>query len=312
MNTENKKEHISVMLLETIEALNIKKDGIYVDGTFGLGGHSRAILKKLGKGGRVIAIDRDLNAKQHAEGLENLTLIHDSFSNILEHCQQVDGILLDFGVSSPQLDEAERGFSFRFDNAKLDMRMNQKQELTAATVVNTYPQKKLEYIIRKYGEEKFATNIARNIVEARALKPIKTVGELKAIIDKSIPLKVTYRHGKKDNPYQRTFQAIRIEVNAELEEIEKVLVDGFKALKVGGRMVTLTFHSLEDRLVKDYFAELTTGCTCDKRNPVCVCNNRPCASYPKGKFVKPSNQEIKENPRSRSAIMRVIEKLEER
>ena len=282
--------HFPVMLREAVEALNITKGKTIVDGTFGRGGHSREILKKLGGTGRLIVYDRDISAKQ--EGFE---FRHKNFSEIEEGC---DGILLDLGVSSPQLDEKERGFSYKFDDSPLDMRMNKNQKLTAEKVLNTYPEAELSKILRDYGEEKFHRPLARNIAADR---PFKTSADLKKTIDRTIPQKL--------RKIDRVFQGIRIEVNDELNELKRGLENGFEKLNAGGRFVIITFHSLEDRIVKDYFKKLTTGCICDKTIPVCICANVPKAKYVGKKFIEPSESEINQNRRSRSAIMRVIERL---
>lgn len=303
--------HISVLLNESVEALSVKPDGIYVDCTAGGGGHSAAVLKKLGANGKMILIDRDPDAiKILGERFKNdarVTIVNDNFSNIknilssLSVCG-VDGIIADLGVSSYQLDTPERGFSFHSD-APLDMRMG-KAGLSAFDVVNQYSQEQLSNIIYRYGEEQFSKKIAASIVKARSEKPIETTLELSNIVCSSIPAKFR----RDAHPARKTFQAIRIEVNAELTSLESALPDMFDALKSGGVMAIITFHSLEDKIVKDYFNTLKQGCTCPKDFPVCVCGKKPKAVVRSG-GVKASQKEVEENKRSRSAKLRTAVKL---
>lgn len=306
--------HVSVLLGECIEALNIKKDGIYVDGTMGGAGHSSEIVKKLNKEGILIGIDQDTDAleasKKRLHNYENVIYVHNNFTNIdevLERLQipKIDGMLMDLGVSSYQLDEAERGFSYMKD-APLDMRMNREKELSAYNVVNEYPEEELYKIIKNYGEEKFAKRIASFIVSNREDKPIETTLELVEIIKNAIPAKAR-REGP--HPAKRTFQAIRIAVNAELDIIEKAISDGVNRLNKGGRMAIITFHSLEDRIVKNKFRELAISCTCPKEFPICICNGKAKVKLISRKAIEPSKEEVSLNPRSRSAKLRVIEKL---
>ena len=302
--------HIPVLLKESIKALNINPNGIYVDCTAGGGGHSNLILNEL-KDGRLIMIDRDpdaisvLNSRFSKDG--KATIVNDRFSNIsaiLKHLniESVDGILADLGVSSFQLDTKDRGFSFHND-APLDMRMS-KKGISAFDVVNTYPQDKLKEIITLYGEERFALNIAKNIVQKREKEPIETTFELVDVIKSSMP-KAAQREA---HPARRTFQAIRIEVNGELDEIKNALPDMFNSLNKGGHMAIITFHSLEDRIAKEYFRTLKKGCTCPREFPVCVCGGKPKAIV-KGKAITPSQGEVEKNLRSRSAKLRTAVKL---
>lgn len=302
--------HISVLLDETISSLDIKSDGIYVDCTAGGGGHSREIAKRL-KTGRLIAIDRDPDAievlKERLSSFPCVTVVHSNYSEIKQvlsnlGIDKVDGILADLGVSSHQLDTAERGFSFHYD-APLDMRMSQEGK-TAADLVNTLDQRQLSYIISRYGEEKFAKSIASAIVKSREEKPIETTLELAEIIKNAVPQAVR----RAGHPARKTFQALRIEVNGELEKLGQAVDDMFDCLNKDGRLSVITFHSLEDRLVKQHFASYCEGCTCPKEFPVCVCGKTP-----KGKllfkFKKPSEKELQENQRSRSATLRTVIKL---
>lgn len=304
--------HFSVLLKETIDSLDIKEDGIYVDCTAGGGGHSRAILERLGENGRLIAIDQDPDAisvlKERIGTDKRVTLVKNNFSNlasILEELgiDEVDGITADLGVSSFQLDTAERGFSVHND-APLDMRMS-REGLSAYDVVNTYEERELVRIMRSYGEEKFAQSIARNICKERAVSPIETTLQLAEIIKYSIPASQRRTGG---HPARKTFQAIRIEVNKELERLESTLDTMFSALKTGGRLSIITFHSLEDRMVKKRFASYCEGCTCPKDFPVCVCGKTPRGKLP-FKFITAGDEELSENNRSRSATLRSIEKL---
>lgn len=307
-------KHVSVLLNECIEALNIKEDGIYVDGTLGGGGHSSQILLRLSKNGRLIGIDQDEDAlkatKERLKDFENLTYVHNNFyeiDNILRtlDIEKVDGILMDLGVSSYQLDNGERGFSYMHD-APLDMRMNRENSLSAYEVVNEYTEKELYRIIKDYGEERFAKRIASLIVKNREKKPIESTMELVDIIKQAIPAKAR-REGP--HPAKRTFQAIRIEVNSELSILDKAIEDGVNRLAKGGRMAIITFHSLEDRIVKLKFKALTNPCKCPKDFPICTCGNTPIVKIISRKAIPPTEQEIAENPRSRSAKLRVIEKL---
>ncbi len=299
--------HISVLFDETIESLDIKSDGLYVDCTCGGAGHSRAILERI-PDGVLVAIDRDPDAIQviteRIGGNPNVEIVNNNFNNIKDilNGRQADGILADLGVSSFQLDTPERGFSFHHD-APLDMRMS-KTGKSAYDVVNTYSEQELCNIITRYGEEKFARSIAKNIVKARETKPLETTLELAELIKDSVPAK--YR--RDGHPARKTFQAIRIEVNDELSTLSRAVDDMFHCLKVGGRLSIITFHSLEDRTVKEKFREFTVGCTCPKEFPVCVCGNTP-----EGKLVNKGlsakQSELDANNRSRSARLRTIERL---
>lgn len=302
--------HVTVLLNETVDSLDVKKGGIYADFTLGGGGHTSLILER---GGKVIGIDRDItaieNAKQRFHG-QDFTPVHDNFSNIKNIAKNLgiekfDGIIADLGVSSPQLDEPERGFSYMHD-APLDMRMDNRDTLTARDVVNTYSSEELFRIISTYGEERWARRIANFIVEHREKKAIETTFELVDIIKAAIPLSA-----RKDGPHpaKRTFQAIRIEVNGELAILEQAVRDGAELLKKGGRMSVITFHSLEDRIVKQTFAALQKGCICPKEFPVCVCGQKPMVKSVMKKPLVPSEKELTENPRARSSKLRTIEKI---
>ena len=306
--------HISVLLNECLEGLNIKENGIYVDGTLGGAGHSSEILKKLSNEGRLIGIDQDTDAlkaaKERLENYSNVTFVHSNFSsieNVLNNLNidGVDGILMDLGVSSYQLDEGERGFSYMKD-APLDMRMNRDNDFSAYNVINEYSEEDLYRIIRDYGEEKFARRIASFIVENRQEKNIETTLELVEIIKNAIPAKAR-REGP--HPAKRTFQAIRIEVNSELSILNKTIEDGVGKLNKGGRMAIITFHSLEDRIVKNKFRDLAVSCRCPKEFPVCVCGEKAKVKVISRKAIEPTKEEVDINPRSRSAKLRVIEKL---
>ena len=300
------------MLEECIQGLNIKPDGIYVDGTMGGAGHSREIVKKISKEGLLIGIDRDQEAicvaKERLQEYENVIFVHDNhdnIKNILEDLEkpQVDGILLDLGVSSYQLDERNRGFSY-MGNGELDMRMDKSQSLTAKTVVNNYKEEELANIIYEYGEEKFSRVIARKIVEYRKQKEIETTEELVKIIESVIP----YRKGE-GHPAKRTFQAIRIEVNDEIKPLYNTVMDSIDSLKPGGRLCILTFHSLEDRAVKNAFQDAAGKCTCPPGLPYCA-----CGAISKGKIITrkpmiPTDEEQNENSRSKSAKLRIFEKI---
>ena len=303
--------HISVLLEESVNALDIKPDGIYVDCTAGGGGHSAEVLNKLGENGRMVLFDRDPDAIETVtnrfKGDNRVTIVHSNFSEIKKvltelNINGVDGIIADLGVSSHQLDTAERGFSFHYD-APLDMRMSQ-QGTTAEDIVNSYSQKELFNVISKYGEEKFAGSVANAIVKARDRKRIETTLELAEIVSNAIPAKFR-RNG---HPARKTFQAIRIEVNAELTVLENTLPDMFEALNKDGVLAIISFHSLEDRIVKDYFRTLKEGCTCPKDFPVCVCGKSPKALV-KSSGVKATGKEVTENNRSRSAKLRTAKKL---
>ena len=307
-------KHISVLLHEATDGLNIKKDGIYVDGTMGGGGHSQEILSHLSEEGLLLGIDRDTNAlsasKERLKDFKNVRYIHDNFHNIKdilyrEGIDAIDGMIVDLGVSSYQLDNKDRGFSY-MEDAPLDMRMNVEDELSAYTVVNTYSEEELSKIFFEYGEEKFSKKIARLIVEQRKEKPVETTLELVDIIKKAIPEK--FRQ-KGSHPAKRVFQAIRIEVNGELDPLKDALDDMFSCLKSGGRLSVITFHSLEDRIVKTKFKELCTGCICPPDFPVCVCGQTPKGKLLNRKPILPSEKECTENKRSKSAKLRVIEKL---
>jgi len=303
--------HIPVMLNECIEGLDIRPDGIYVDGTAGGAGHSSAIASHLGSDGRLIALDRDPDAvKTASERLSvfpNAQVIHSNYSQIREvldslGIDKVDGILMDLGVSSYQLDEGSRGFSYHTD-APLDMRMS-KEGTSAADIVNTCSEQELARILFEYGEEKFSRRIASNIVKARAEKPIETTLELADIVRMSVPQKA--RRDK--NPCKKTFQAIRIAVNGELDHLSKGLEDAFYSLKSGGRLAVITFHSLEDRLVKQKFAGWCRGCICPPDFPQCVCGRKPEGVLVNRKPLEANESEVEGNARSRSAKLRIIER----
>lgn len=305
-------KHIPVLFRESIDALDIKPDGLYADCTAGGGGHSNAILDRLSGNGRLVAIDRDPEAietlTKRFEGRENVSIVNDNFFNIKSILSQftdegADGILADLGVSSHQLDDAARGFSFHAD-APLDMRMSM-QGMSAADAVNSLSQRELQDIIYRYGEDKFAPRIAAGIVRARAEKPIETTLELAEIVKSSIPAAARREGG---HPARRTFQALRIYVNGELDGLDRAIGDMFDSLKVGGRLAIITFHSLEDRAVKQTFASLCEECICPPEFPVCVCGRKSRGRLPQ-KAAAPSKAELEENPRSRSARLRVIEKI---
>jgi 16S rRNA (cytosine1402-N4)-methyltransferase len=307
MNMEFK--HYPVMLFEVIDGLKIRQGGIYVDGTVGGGGHSLHIIKN---GGRVIGIDKDKDALKAASGRlgEDAVLVHDDYNNIKEVLksliiEKIDGALLDLGVSSYQLDTPERGFSYRFD-APLDMRMNVESNLSAKKIVNEFSASQLERIMFEYGEEPYARAIARKICERRKIKPIETTFELTDVIKSAIAPKVRWE-GK--HPAKRVFQAIRIAVNDELSRLEKTIEDFCDALNGGGRLAIITFHSLEDRIVKTAFANLAKGCICPKEFPICVCNNKPKAKVITKKPIIPSKEELEQNQRSASAKLRILEKI---
>lgn len=307
-------QHTSIMLEECIENLKIKLDGIYVDGTMGGAGHSSAIASKLGENGRLICFDQDADAievgKERLNSFGNkITIVHENFKNIKKSLlsmdiEKIDGVLLDLGVSSYQLDERSRGFSYQHD-ARLDMRMDRRVDFSAYDVVNDYSDRELSKIFYEYGEEKWSKRIAQFIVEHRKEKPIETTGELVEIIKKAIPAKV-----RQDGPHpaKRTFQAIRIEVNNELGIIRNTIEEITSMLHSNGRICIITFHSLEDRLVKQTFKELENPCTCPANFPICVCNKTPQLKVITKKPIEPSKQEVEQNPRARSAKLRVAEK----
>ncbi len=307
-------KHVSVLLNECIEALNILNDGIYVDCTLGGAGHSGEIIKRLSDKGLLIGIDQDQDALNEAKiklsGYGNLKLVKNNFQNIYSILEElglegVDGILMDLGVSSYQLDNPERGFSYMKDSP-LDMRMNQDGDLTAEYVVNEYSEEELTRIIKEYGEEKFAKRIANFIVKNRNENRITTTWELVDIIKAAIPAKAR-REGP--HPAKRTFQAIRIEVNSELEIISGAIEDSVEKLNKGGRLAIITFHSLEDRIVKNTFRKLENPCTCPSEFPMCICGKEPKVKVITRKPIEPTEDEIKMNPRSRSAKLRILEKL---
>lgn len=314
MEKELNFSHRSVLLDECIEGLDIKPDGVYVDGTAGGGGHSFEIARRL-VGGRLICIDQDSAAieaasKKLAPFSDKVTIVRNNFSNIRAVCEslgieKIDGMLMDLGVSSYQLDTAERGFSYTND-APLDMRMDSRALLNAEIVVNTYSPEDLRRILYDYGEEKFTRQIVSAIVAEREKSSIKTTGQLSEIIKGAIPARA--REGG-HHPAKRSFQAIRIEVNRELDVIEPAIRDGVKLLSKGGRMAIITFHSLEDRIVKQAYAKLAEGCTCPKSLPICVCNNKPTVKVVTKHPIVPSERELEENPRSRSAKLRVAQKI---
>ena len=307
--------HVSVLLRETIEGLNIQPGGIYADGTLGGGGHSYHILERLTGGGRLIGIDQDTDAiRAAAERLspfgEAVTIVHDNYEHIAEVLSdlgigQVDGILLDLGVSSYQLDNPERGFTYRTDDAPLDMRMDRTSSLTAKEIVNTYPEQELARILREYGEEKCASRIAANIVKERSRKPLETTGDLSRIVRASIPARMREKGG---NPDKRTFQAIRIACNRELDVLRDSLDTMIDLLAPGGRLCVITFHSLEDRIVKTAFRRNENPCTCPPEFPVCVCGKKSKGRAVTRKAIAPGVEELKNNRRAASAKLRVFEK----
>lgn len=307
-------KHQPVLLKECIEGLQIKKGGIYVDGTLGGAGHSLEIAKKLENTGLLIGIDRDeeaiLAAKQRLSQFNNIKYIqdnHDNIKQILENLKlsKVNGILLDLGISSYQIDNAERGFSYMRD-AILDMRMDKKQKLSAKTVVNTYKEEKLAKIIYEYGEERFSRQIARKIVQVREEKTIETTKELVQIIESAVPAVVRKKEG---HPAKRTFQAIRIEVNNEIQPLYQLVTDAIECLEPEGRLCIITFHSLEDRAVKNAYQDALGKCTCPKDLPYCICGQKPIGKIINKKPILPTEQEQKENARSRSAKLRILEKI---
>ena len=309
---ENNFKHTPIMLKECIEGLNINPDGIYVDGTLGGAGHSSVIVSKL-KNGRLIGIDKDDDAlaasRERLKDFNNVTFVKSDFKRykqIIDELEidKVDGILLDLGVSSYQIDTAERGFSYRFDG-KLDMRMDKSQSLSAYEVVNNYSVEKLTEILFKYGEEQNAKKIAREIEAQRQIKPIETTDELVKIVERSYPKKFYTGIAV----CKKTFQAIRIEVNNELGDLDRVITDMVQSLKVGGRLAIITFHSLEDRIVKQKFKELSSDCICDKSVPICTCHHKAEIKLINKKPIEASTTEQKENKRSLSAKLRIVEKI---
>ena len=306
-------KHKSVLLNETIDGLNIKPDGIYVDGTLGGGGHAYEVCRRLGEKGSIIGIDQDAAAIEAASARlkdfgEKVTIVRSNYCDMKSKLHElgidkVDGIVLDLGVSSYQLDTAERGFSYRED-APLDMRMDTRQKMTARDIVNDYTEADLYRVIRDYGEDKFAKNIAKHIVQARAVKPVETTAELSEIIRASIPMKFQKKSG---HPAKRTFQAIRIELNRELDVLRDSLDDMIDLLNPGGRLCIITFHSLEDRIVKSAFRKNENPCTCQPDFPVCVCGKKSKGSIITKKPILPSEEELEYNSRSKSAKLRIFE-----
>ena len=306
--------HKSVLLNETIDGLNIQPDGIYVDGTLGGGGHAYEVCRRLGDKGSIVGIDQDAAAIEAAGNRlkdfgEKVTIVRSNYCDMKSKLHElgidkVDGIVLDLGVSSYQLDTAERGFSYRED-APLDMRMDTRQKMTARDIVNDYEEMELYRVIRDYGEDKFAKNIAKHIVAARKVKPIETTGELTEIIRASIPMKYQKKSG---HPAKRTFQAIRIELNRELEVLKDSLDDMIELLNPGGRLCIITFHSLEDRIVKSAFRKNEDPCTCPSDFPVCVCGKVSKGSILTRKPILPSEEEMEENSRAKSAKLRIFER----
>ena len=306
--------HKSVLLKETIDGLNIQPDGIYVDGTLGGGGHAYEVCRRLGDKGSIVGIDQDAAAIEAAGNRlkdfgEKATIVRSNYCDMKSKLHElgidkVDGIVLDLGVSSYQLDTAERGFSYRED-APLDMRMDTRQKMTARDIVNDYEEMELYRVIRDYGEDKFAKNIAKHIVAARKVKPIETTGELTEIIRASIPMKYQKKSG---HPAKRTFQAIRIELNRELEVLKDSLDDMIDLLNPGGRLCIITFHSLEDRIVKSAFRKNENPCTCPSDFPVCVCGKVSKGSILTRKPILPSEEEMEENSRAKSAKLRIFER----
>ena len=307
-------EHTSVLLLETIDGLCIKPGGIYVDGTLGGGGHSERVAGKLGESGRLVGIDQDeaaiLAARERLSVFgDKVTIVRSNYRNTKEILSglgitKIDGMILDLGVSSYQLDTGERGFSYRFD-APLDMRMDDRQSLTARDIINNYDEMTLYRIIKEYGEDEFAKNIARHIVMARQKGPLETTGELNQVIKAAIPARMRAEGG---HPSKRTFQAVRIECNRELEVLKESLEDLIELLNPGGRLCIITFHSLEDRIVKTAFKQAANPCTCPPGFPVCVCGKVSKGKVITGRPIVPKDEEQKENSRSKSAKLRIFEK----
>ena len=307
-------KHVSVLLQETVDGLNVKPDGIYVDGTLGGGGHSYEVCTRLGAKGSIIGIDQDEAAIEAAsirlkDFGEKVTIVRSNYCDMKSRLHElgidkVDGIMLDLGVSSYQLDTADRGFSYRVD-APLDMRMDQRSEMTARDIVNDYSEMDLYRVIRDYGEDKFAKNIARHIVRERAKRPIETTGELTEVIRHAIPMKFQKKTG---HPAKRTFQAIRIELNRELDVLRDSLDDMIDMLNPGGRLCIITFHSLEDRIVKSAFKKNENPCTCPSDFPVCVCGKVSKGRVITRKPILPSEEEMEVNSRSKSAKLRIFER----
>lgn len=307
-------EHKPVMLNEVLLGLNVNPNGIFIDCTLGGGGHSEKILEKLSPNGTLIGLDKDQDAldftTKRLEKYKNFKTFHTDFkdvADVIDYLQltAIDGVLIDLGVSSYQLDTPERGFSFRFDGP-LDMRMNKSQKLNAYDVVNTYSYEKIVKILFEYGEEEFAKQIAKNIIEKRQEKPIKTTKELSDIIESSIPKKIAFKRG---GAHKKAFQAIRIEVNGELDKLYETIIYLGSKLKKGGRMAILTFHSLEDRIVKNAYKELCTGCICPPKTPICICGHKQIAKLVNKKPIIASEQEQLENSRSTCAKLRILEKI---
>lgn len=306
--------HIPVMLDECIDGLDIKPDGVYLDCTLGGGGHSEKIVSQL-QGGKLIAVDKDIEAIKSSQARlseykDKIIYIHDDFKNVISHLdemgvEKLDGVLIDLGVSSYQLDNAERGFSYNAD-APLDMRMDQGQYLSAKQVVNEYSQEKLADIIWQYGEDKLSRAIARGIVEYRNKKEIETTGELAKIVEQAYPAKLRWKFG---NPCKRTFQAIRIEVNGELKDLGEVIEDLSIRLKTGGRICIITFHSLEDRIVKRAFVQLNKECVCPPHQPICTCGKRREIEIVTKKPLVASDRELEENSRSSCAKLRIATRV---
>lgn len=307
-------EHTSVLLKESIEGLQIKPDGVYVDGTLGGAGHASVVASRLTSGGRLIGIDQDEAAIKAATKRlqpyeDRVTIVRSNYRNTRQVLQElgvdgIDGMLLDLGVSSYQLDDKERGFSYRYDTS-LDMRMDQRNQLSAKEIVNEYSEMELFHIIRDYGEDKFAKNIAKHIVMERKKAPIETTGQLNEIIKAAIPAKMRMEGG---HPSKRTFQAIRIECNKELEVLKDSLEEIIELLNPGGRLCIITFHSLEDRIVKTAFRQAANPCTCPPSFPVCVCGKTSKGKVITGKPILPSEEEITNNSRAKSAKLRIFEK----
>ncbi len=310
-------KHTSVLLKETVDGLAIKPDGIYVDATLGGGGHAYEVLKRLGDKGRLVGIDQDEAAIEAAgerlrEFGDRVTIIRSNYCDMKSQLksadiEKVDGIVLDLGVSSYQLDTAERGFSYRMD-APLDMRMDQRQQMTAKDIVNTYSETELFRIIRDYGEDRFAKNIAKHIVQERTKKTIETTGQLSEIISHAIPMKIQKTSG---HPAKRTFQALRIELNHELDVLKNSLDEMIGLLNPGGRICIITFHSLEDRIVKSAFRKNENPCVCPSHFPVCVCGNVSRGCVITKKPILPGEEELKDNSRAKSAKLRIFERREE-
>ena len=315
MGNEELTYHVPVLLMPSVDGMNIRPDGTYIDVTFGGGGHSREILSRLGDGGRLIGIEQDADAiaaasERLAPFGDKITVVRSNYERIAQvldelEIPQVDGIYLDLGVSSFQLDTAERGFTYREDDAPLDMRMDQRNALSAYEVVNDYSEENLSRILHEYGEERFARKIAHNICVSRQQAPIRTTGELIEIIKRSIPAKIRATGG---HPAKRTFQAIRIEVNQELTVLSESLDGMIDLLNDGGRLCVITFHSLEDRIVKNIFRKNEHPCTCPPEFPVCVCGKKSKGTVVTRKPILPGEEEMETNPRSKSAKLRVFER----